>query len=127
MTTLVIIAYVPKSVFLASLIFPRVLRPRFASLGWNGARMPDIVSGSHNRVESPRFAHHVGLASDLHDLRSPPTCQMTHMIVRRASDATNLHVQVCNCVAVIHIAAIMIAGYHLPLFLELTQPFIPAA
>ena len=60
MTTLVIIAYVPKREFLASLIFPRILRPRFASLGWNGARMPDIVSGSHNRVESPRFAHQVG-------------------------------------------------------------------
>ena len=33
MTTLVIIAYVPKRKFLASLIFPRILRPRFASLG----------------------------------------------------------------------------------------------
>jgi len=33
MTTLVIIAYVPKREFLASLIFPRILRPRFASLG----------------------------------------------------------------------------------------------
>ena len=42
-----------------------ILRPHFAS---------------HNRVESPRFAHQVGHASDLHDPRSPPTCQMTHVI-----------------------------------------------
>ena len=28
----------------------------------------------------PRFAHQVGLASNPHDPRSPPTCQITHMI-----------------------------------------------
>ena len=76
MTTTVIIAYILKKEVCGLANFPRTCRDQIFRVF---ILLPHFAS--RNRVESPRFAHQVGRASDLHDPRSPPTCQMTHMIL----------------------------------------------
>ena len=81
MATVVIIAYIPKkAAFFGCFLCVFFSCAAFQLFAYVAPSLPSThMLPTYCSREPPRFAHQVGLASNPHDPRSPPTCQMTHV------------------------------------------------